>query len=1006
MTIIASNSLTLSNISDGTGIANVTNFYLASNQSTGIEKPADVVNLIRNGAYPTNTNYWYRAMTVSQHNLYYNGQKKLFLLATTGPSEIVAASNRFDVKRNTNYSLSFYALAAGNVKSSDVFFLGRKSNETNGFTSVNLIINSRRFSGSKTEYVTITFNSGDNDNGYIRFDNNGSSDGNNAVLYFGEVMLVEGREPKPWVAAIEDSGWTRIPQQTTYANRFLWNYRIELYSDGVTKSIEPTVIGVYGEKGDPGKDGIAGKDGVGIKTTIITYAISTNETTAPATGWTSSVPSLIKGQYLWTKTVWTYTDNSSETGYSVTYIAKDGNNGHDGIAGKDGVGIKKTTITYAVGTSGTTAPASGWNSQVPNVPAGQYLWTKTVWDYTDKTSETGYSVSKFGEKGPKGDQGVQGIQGVDGRQGIPGPKGADGKTQYTHIAYANSADGSKDFSTSDSNRAYIGMYVDFNINDSNTPSDYSWTLVKGADGTQGTPGKPGTDGKTPYFHTAWSYSADGKDRFTTVYPNLNLFEGSEKYTKDNPRTLSSNATDGWTGVDDVFVKNLKAGTYTMSGKSDAPWVNHGDWSGKQGKVGLWLMSTTPGLNVWINLGDTVPKTIEVPKDGDYCVRVNTYSNGKDIETHKFWDFKLEPGSIATPYMPSSSEVTTADWPSFIGQYTDFTQADSANPYNYTWSLIRGNDGKDGATGPQGPAGSNGNPGKVVSDTEPTTKFKGLTWKYIGITAIDASDGTNIQPNTEYYWNGKNWVIYLINVQNIYVEKLTALTANLGDATAGSLTVEKGATGGIAVKDGLVKSWDVSKMTDSNYPDRYSYTSMGVALNSGGLTFYSAGYGINLDKGGVIDPKYEVASLQAIASNGRNSGGTGLVLNATDSDFPFTINGYIDVIGRIRQTSKTTSVTIGAGLTLSLERRGETVIAILDGEINSSLYPGQQFSVGQIPLGYQPNRTVNIPVHMSGTYNGAHIDVGFDGFGTWWGPSTDTGYPRGSQTWFTDDPLLI
>lgn len=73
------------------------------------------------------------------------------------------------------------------------------------------------------------------------------------MLFFGEVMLVEGREPKPWVAAIEDSGWTRIPQQTTYANRFLWNYRIELYSDGVTKSIEPTVIGVYGEKGDPGK---------------------------------------------------------------------------------------------------------------------------------------------------------------------------------------------------------------------------------------------------------------------------------------------------------------------------------------------------------------------------------------------------------------------------------------------------------------------------------------------------------------------------------------------------------------------------------------------------------------------------------------------------------------------------------------------------------------------------------------------------------------------------------
>ena len=57
--------------------------------------------------------------------------------------------------------------------------------------------------------------------------------------------------------------------------------------------------------------------------------------------------------------------------------------------------------------------------------------------------------------------------------------------------------------------------------------------------------------------------------------------------------------------------------------------------------------------------------------------------------------KLELDSTATPYMQSASEVTTADWPSYIGQYTDFTQSDSTNPSAYTWSLIRGNDGKDG-----------------------------------------------------------------------------------------------------------------------------------------------------------------------------------------------------------------------------------------------------------------------------------------------------------------------
>ncbi|MBU8904778.1 hypothetical protein KSF86_10865 [Lactococcus cremoris] len=317
---------------------------------------------------------------------------------------------------------------------------------------------------------------------------------------------------------------------------------------------------------------------------------------------------------------------------------------------------------------------------------------------------------------------------------------------------------------------------------------------------------------------------------------------------------------------------------------------------------------------------------------------------------------------------------------------------------------QGPQGNTGPQGPTGPAGSNGDPGKIVSDEEPTTKFKGLTWKYIGITAVDASDGTNIQPNTEYYWNGKNWVINLIKAQNIDVDTLSAITAILGDMLGGSLTISKSDTQGIAVKDGVVKSWDISKMIDPNYPDGYSYTSMGVALNSGGLTIYSAGYGITLDKGGVIDPKYKVASLQAIASNGRNSIGTGLVLNATNSNFPFTINGNIDVIGGIRQTSKTTSVTIGAGLIFSLERRGETVIAILLGTINSSLTSGQQFGVGKIPLGYRPNTTANIPAHMTSSYNGAHIDAGIDGVCTWWGPSTNTGYPRGSQMWFTNDSL--
>ena len=162
--------------------------------------------------------------------------------------------------------------------------------------------------------------------------------------------------------------------------------------------------------GQSGPKGDNGKDGVGVKSTVIRYAINPQGDTPPTAEWVSQVPTLVKGQFLWTETMWTYTDNTSEKGYSVTYISKDGNNGNDGIAGKDGVGIKNTTFKYGVSTSGTTKP-SNWSTTIPTVPEGQFLWTETTWTYTDNTSEKGYSVAKQGAKGPQGDKGQTGQDG-------------------------------------------------------------------------------------------------------------------------------------------------------------------------------------------------------------------------------------------------------------------------------------------------------------------------------------------------------------------------------------------------------------------------------------------------------------------------------------------------------------------------------------------------------------------------------------------------------------------
>ena len=539
------------------------------------------------------------------------------------------------------------------------------------------------------------------------------------------------------------TGWVTNPPAVS-PGQFMWTKTVWNYTDNSSETgYSVAQAGNTGATGPVGKDGIAGKDGVGIKSTAIAYAQSTSGTTPPTTGWTAGVPTLIKGQYLWTKTVWTYTDSSAETGYTVSYNAKDGNTGADGVAGKDGTGIKSTVIEYVGAVSGTSKPVNGWSATIPTVPAGQYLWTRTTWQYTDGTSEQGFTNALMGRTGPKGDtgaQGLQGLQGPTGTQGIAGPKGADGKTQYTHIAYANSADGITNFSTSDSNRTYVGMYVDFNVNDSTAPSDYSWTLVKGADGSQGTPGKAGADGKTPYLHTAYSWSADGTDRFMTVYPGENLI-GSYQFDKlgrwrswgDVGAGLT--ATRGFATEESVpIVKVTSTGTGVIAdGYGYAMDFIGANQIGKTGdRLTLSLeykfvkgnpnskikLQEGNGSGGWQNtfgtwedndswhklvLNETIDSTTG---DTSYYVGLSGSLNA-DTE---LWvkNPKLEKGENKFPvYTPSPLDDPEGAYPKFIGTYTDYIADDSTDPSKYTWAKLRGEQGLKGDTGEDGVAGKDG-----------------------------------------------------------------------------------------------------------------------------------------------------------------------------------------------------------------------------------------------------------------------------------------------------------
>ena len=164
-----------------------------------------------------------------------------------------------------------------------------------------------------------------------------------------------------------------------------------------------------------------------------------------------------------------------------------------------------------------------------------------------------------GEKGERGERGLQGLQGPKGDQGIPGPKGADGRTQYTHIAYADTISGSG-FSQTNDDKAYVGVYVDFNSTDSVNPADYRWTRWRGRDGADGLPGKPGADGRTPYVHFAYSDNEDGSGLTLTDNGQRYFGHYSDYEKPDSSEKTKYKWVDRWAKVEiggrNLFLNSL------------------------------------------------------------------------------------------------------------------------------------------------------------------------------------------------------------------------------------------------------------------------------------------------------------------------------------------------------------------------------------------------------------------------------------------------------------------
>lgn len=172
-------------------------------------------NLVLNSGNFQNLNGWYTnsngSLTLGKHGFWKNGTENvLWINNPSKTNEVTVSSARFYVQPHTTYTISFYAFASTNVRDSDLYFLGRKRNSNKDFEYIIQPIASRRYSPSRAEYITVTINTGESEEGYLRFDHNGSTDGYSNLLAITDIQMEEGSVATPWKPAASDQVLAQI----------------------------------------------------------------------------------------------------------------------------------------------------------------------------------------------------------------------------------------------------------------------------------------------------------------------------------------------------------------------------------------------------------------------------------------------------------------------------------------------------------------------------------------------------------------------------------------------------------------------------------------------------------------------------------------------------------------------------------------------------------------------------------------------------------------------------
>lgn len=282
-----------------------------------------------------------------------------------------------------------------------------------------------------------------------------------------------------------------------------------------------------------------------------------------------------------------------------------------------------------------------------------------------------------------------GPPGRDGEDGLPGKPGEDGRTSYAHFAYADSEDGRIGFTrTATGDKQYIGFYSDFTQSDSTNPADYAWSRLKGDRGDKGIPGKAGTDGRTPYFHTAWADSADGRTGFTVDDSADKTYIGT--YTDYTEQDSRNPADYNW----------MRA--RGRDGRTTYTWIRYADDANGRG------ISNDPRGKTYIGLAYNKTTASESNNPSDYMWSLIKGEDGvdgargADGQTLYTW-IRYSANGSGNPMTQQPQSNTK-----YIGIAINKTTRTESNNYrDYTWSKYVG---EDGERGPQGVPGTNGRDG--------------------------------------------------------------------------------------------------------------------------------------------------------------------------------------------------------------------------------------------------------------------------------------------------------